>query len=155
VGGRCPKKPKNAAAALQRDLRQGRNPLSEGSVSRTAAQAAAIKGAERVTQKAVVRIQAQLKKLPPATLLTLGGIGLVLAAGEAVQRAYLGSERRGLQLALDAYTRSRNTLLAQYAAKRMKMPASVENVLLQQLKVSQDKISRVYERGKTNPFSEY
>lgn len=91
-----------------------------------------------------------LKENVPA----LSVVAAVLALSYTAQLAWFKSERRGLQLALDDYNRMRNTLVAQYAAKRMKLPPAVERALLQQLKNNQAKISRVYARAKEIPFSE-
>jgi hypothetical protein len=157
VGGYCPKKPKTFAGALRRDFKEGRTPLSEGSVSR----AAAVKAAEAAAARAVRTAQMKIRRNPEAieyikeNIPALSAVAAVLLLSYTVQRAFLRSEQNGLRLALADYNKMRGILLAQYKAKRLKMPPAVENALLKQLKNNQAKISRVFERGKSIPFSEY
>jgi len=156
VNGYCPKKPKTFAGALRRDFQEGRTPLAEGSVSR----AAALKAAEAAATRAMRTAQAKIRRSPGAldwvkeNVPALSAVAAVLLLGHTAQLAYFRSERRALQLALDDYNRMRNTLLAQYAAKRLRMPAAVDNALLKQLRNNQARIARLYERGKTIPFAE-
>lgn len=104
-----------------------------------------------------------LPRLPPGAaqaavggivraLPVLAAVGAVLALAAKAQKHFVGKMQQELKAAVDRYAKGREILVAQYEAKKMKIPVAVEKALLKDLAVRQAAIQKSYERINTNRF---
>lgn len=144
AAGLCPKKPKSFAAAVDRDLKAGRNPIASGSSTRTVTSLAAEQAATRAVTRAARKLETTVKKrfsgiqaLAAAGARALAPVAAVVAAAAYADRKFNDARRRDIE----AVGRQYSTMIAsiprpdggRYDTGRIKAQLQLADWLRQQL----------------------